>query len=116
MKSLFSKLFLALLTTLLTVGCAALKTTQASSSNAIQATIDLVSIEEDKVEITLVPPQIKTASTVFYLPQIVPGTYEYSNFGRFVEEIQAFDNKGNRMELISLDENSWEIVKPKKTG
>ena len=114
MKSLFSKLFLALLTTLLTVGCAALKTTRTSSSNAIQATIDLVSIEEDKVEITLVPPQIKTASTVFYLPQIVPGTYEYSNFGRFVEEIQAFDNKGNRMELISLDENSWEIVKPKK--
>lgn len=114
MKSLLSKSLLSLVAAVLFVGCAALRTSTTPTSNTIQANIDLVGIEDDKVEITITPPPMKVESTVFYIPQIVPGTYEYSNFGRFVEDVKAFDKKGNEMELISLDQNSWEIVKPKK--
>ena len=116
MKSLFTKTILTLVTATLVVSCAALRTTNKFISNDVQATIDLVNIEDDKVQITITPPAMDVKSTVFYLPQIVPGTYEYSNFGRFVENVQAFDKKGNPMELISLDVNSWEIVNPKKLG
>lgn len=114
MKSLFYKSFLSLTATVLFLGCASLRTSKNPASTSIQATIDLVEIKDDKVKVTLVPPALNVKSTVFYIPQIVPGTYEYSNFGRFVENVQAFDKKGNPMELISLDENSWEIVNPKK--
>ena len=97
MKSLLSKSLLSLVAAVLFVGCAALKTSSTPSSNVIQASIDLVGIEDDKVEITITPPPMKVESTVFYIPQIVPGTYEYSNFGRFVEDVKAFDKKGNEI-------------------
>ena len=116
MKSLLSKLLFAFTATALFVSCAALRGPNKFITKDIQASIDLVNIEDDKVQITITPPAMDVKSTVFYLPQIVPGTYEYSNFGRFVENVQAFDKKGKTMELISLDENSWEIVNPKKLG
>ena len=56
-----------------------------SVSKTIQANINLNSIKDDKVQITIIPPPITEKSTIFYIPQIVPGTYEYSNFGRFIE-------------------------------
>ena len=114
MKSLLSKSFLTLSAAILFVSCAALKTSKGPISTAIQASVDLVNMEDDKVQVTLIPPPIDAESTVFYIPQIVPGTYEYSNFGRFAENVQAFDRKGNVLEIISLDENSWEILNPKK--
>jgi hypothetical protein len=80
MKSLFTKTILTLVTATLVVSCAALRTTNKFISNDVQATIDLVNIEDDKVQITITPPAMDVKSTVFYLPQIVPGTYEYSNF------------------------------------
>ena len=114
MKCLLYKSFLTLIIAVSFMGCAALKTSKGIISNGIQVNIDLVNINDDKILITITPPYIDAESTVFYLPQIVPGTYEYSNFGRFIENVQAFDKKGNLIELISLDENSWEIINPKK--
>ena len=114
MKSFLNLITLVFLSSIVLSSCAALKTDTTLESNQIQAEIDLEAIADDKVKITITPPKIKAASTVFYMPQIVPGTYEYSNFGRFIENFQALDKKGNSLEVIPLDENSWEILNPKK--
>ena len=114
MKLIFSQFSLVLLSSSLLLSCAALKAPAPADTNSIQAEIDLISIVDDKVKITITPPAIKAASTVFYIPQIVPGTYEYSNFGRFIENFEALDKKGNPLEVIALDQNSWEILNPKK--
>ena len=114
MKSFLNQITLVFLSSIVLSSCAALKTDTTLESNQIQAEIDLEAIADDKVKITITPPKIKAASTVFYIPQIVPGTYEYSNFGRFIENFQALDKKGNSLEVIPLDENSWEIINPKK--
>lgn len=114
MKSFLNQITLVFLSSIVLSSCAALKTDTTLESNQIQAEIDLEAIADDKVKITITPPKIKAASTVFYMPQIVPGTYEYSNFGRFIENFQALDKKGNPLEVIPLDENSWEILNPKK--
>ena len=114
MKSFLNQITLVFLSSIVLSSCAALKTDTTLESNQIQVEIDLEAIADDKVKITITPPKIKAASTVFYMPQIVPGTYEYSNFGRFIENFQALDKKGNPLEVIPLDENSWEILNPKK--
>lgn len=114
MKSFLNQITLVFLSSIVLSSCAALKTDTTLESNQIQVEIDLEAIADDKVKITITPPKIKAASTVFYMPQIVPGTYEYSNFGRFIENFQALDKKGNPLEVIPLDENSWEIINPKK--
>ena len=114
MKPIISQFTLIFLSSTLLLSCAALKTNTTADNASIQAEIDLISIADDKVKITITPPAIKAASTVFYIPQIVPGTYEYSNFGRFIENFEALDKNGNPLEVIALDQNSWEILNPKK--
>ena len=110
MKSILFKFILNFSALILFISCASLRNSNLSTSKTIQANINLNSIKDDKVQITIIPPPITEKSTIFYIPQIVPGTYEYSNFGRFIENIQAFDKKGNLLKLISIDENSWEIL------
>ncbi len=114
MKNILSKSFFSLTAALLFVGCAALRTPKSPFADVIQTRIDLVDVQDDKVQISITPPQFKENTTVFYIPQIVPGTYEYSNFGRFAENVQAFDKKGNPLEIEKRDENSWEITQANK--
>ena len=109
-----SNLLLSLMLFFLFIGCAALKNKSSTKLNFIQATIDLVNVIDDKVQINLIPPVIDEDEIIFFIPQIVPGTYEYSNFGRFVENIKAFDSKNNLLEVTSIDENSWRISNAKK--
>lgn len=107
-------LFISLSASLLISGCAVFKKSTNNNPTAIQASIDLVNVNDDKVQISLSPLAINQEEIIFYIPQIVPGTYEYSNFGRFVENIKAFDKKGNPLILESLDQNSWKISNAKK--
>lgn len=114
MKSIFSKSLFALTVFFLLIGCAALKTARLKIPTPIFASIDLVNMLDDKVQITIKPGAFKTEETIFYIPQIVPGTYEYSNFGRFAENIQAFDEKGVSLTVTPIDQNSWKISNAKK--
>jgi len=109
-----SKFILSLSTSLFFMGCAALKQNSTSTPDYIKASLDLVNVEEDKVMVTLIPTAIDQEELVFYIPQIVPGTYEFSNFGRFIENFQAYDTQGNLLDFEPLDENSWKISNAKK--
>ena len=39
-----------------------------------QYTVDLTKTANDELTITLLTPKVKTASIIFYMPKIVPGT------------------------------------------
>lgn len=104
--------FLTFSITVAFVGCSSLKNINIPSE--IQAKIDLINVQEDQVFIEITPPKLNNTEIVFYIPQIVPGTYEYSNFGRFINRLQALDNKGKALEVTSIDENSWKITGAKK--
>jgi len=109
-----TKYFLALSTYILFLGCATLKNSSVDKPVNIKASINLVDVNDDKVQITISPTAVIQNEIIFYIPQIVPGTYEDSNFGRFVENLKAFDKKGNRLPVESLDKNSWKISNAKK--
>ena len=109
MKTYLSKFTLSVSLVVLLTGCAALKTNNSSSPILIEASIDLENVVDDKVKITISPSALASDEIIFYIPQIVPGTYEYSNFGRFAEDLKAFDSKGNSLTVTAIDLNSWEI-------
>ncbi|MCM8570451.1 peptidase M61 [Gramella jeungdoensis] len=75
----------------------------------VVATIDLVDVENDKVWVSVDPDRFTTETTTFYIPKTVPGTYSTDNYGKFSENFKALDYKGNEMEVIKLDDNSWQI-------
>jgi predicted metalloprotease with PDZ domain len=116
MKTFYTQFVASLSLVFLISGCAALQSNNSAKPLIIEASIDLINIQEDKVQITIAPTSLASDEIVFYIPQIVPGTYEYSNFGRFVEDFKAFDKKGNPLAVTALDQNSWKIAAAKKLG
>jgi predicted metalloprotease with PDZ domain len=75
----------------------------------VAVTIDLNTIKEDKVLVTVTAPEITTAEVVYNFPKIIPGTYSEDDYGKFIEDFKAFDKKGNALTVTKMDDNSWSI-------
>ena len=86
----------------------------ALADNVYRYFLDLTKVEDDKVYVQLLAPDIDEETTIFSLPKIIPGTYKIADYGRFVSEFKAFDKKGRELEVMQLDKNSWEIENAKK--
>ena len=99
--------------TFLLVACGS--STRVSKSNdlainsPIEAFIDLTSVTDDKVPVTIDPGIITQEKVTFRLPKVVQGTYTVSNFGSYIEGFKAFDYKGAEIPVSKLDDNSWTI-------
>lgn len=90
------------------------KTFAQQQGKIYQYFVDLNVVEEDRIKVELVCPKLKGSKATFYMPKIVPGTYSIYNFGRFVSNLQAFDNLGNLLAVKRVDVNTWEINNAKK--
>ncbi|MCG2611220.1 peptidase M61 [Flavobacterium sp. SM15] len=84
-----------------------------SAKNDVQVTIDLKNVTDDKVMVTIIPPSITTDNIIFHIPKTVPGTYSEDDYGRFIENVKAYDAKGNLLQVTQKDKNSWDISKAK---
>lgn len=80
----------------------------------IEVNINLIDIKNDKVLVSINAPSISTDTITYRLPKMVPGTYSNDNYGRYIEDLKAFDAKGKTLEVKKLDENSWSIANAKK--
>ncbi|NDI97544.1 peptidase M61 [Flavobacterium sp. LaA7.5] len=86
----------------------------AQKNDDVKVAIDLKTITNDKVTVTVTPPAFKTNSTTYFIPKIVPGTYSADNYGKFIENFKAYDKKGRALEVVKADDNSWKIDNAKK--
>lgn len=108
------KIFLAIVFATVLWSCKTPNITAAiSQKNEVQVSINLSEIKNDKVLVTVNPPSILTDKITYHLPKMVPGTYSEDNFGKYIEDLKAFDVKGNLLEIKKLDENSWSIANAK---
>ncbi|MES2893401.1 MAG: peptidase M61 [Bacteroidota bacterium] len=81
----------------------------AAAQNSYQYTVDLTKAADDKLTVNLVTPAIEKNEIKFYLPKIVPGTYMNSNFGKYVQSLEAFDKAGKRLPVQKAGDNGWTI-------
>jgi predicted metalloprotease with PDZ domain len=93
------------------------KTVNSVNSSAakeqVQVVINLDVITNDQVMVTVNAPSIKTDEITYHIPKTVPGTYSEDNYGRYIEDLKAYDTKGNLLAVKKLDVNSWSISKAK---
>jgi predicted metalloprotease with PDZ domain len=93
------------------------KTTSSSTASSVkeevQVNINLTDIKNDKVLVTVLSPKIKTDEITYHVPKTVPGTYSEDNFGKYIDDLKAFDKKGNPLNVKKTDENSWSISNAK---
>ena len=76
-------------------------------SNPITAQLDLVNLENDKVQVTINPGRFVNDTVVYRLPRVVQGTYAVSDFGRYIEGLKGIDYDGNELEPTKQDTNTW---------
>ena len=91
------------------LGCGATKSLPTAKETAVKAKIDLVNIEDDKVQVSLDPGSFSDEEVVFFIPATVPGTYSLDDYGQYVEGFKAFDYQGNEISFERIDSNSWRI-------
>ena len=72
-------------------------------------TIDLNQVKDDRLKVTVVFPRQNNSEIIYALPKIVPGTYSISDFGRYVDDFEAFDQNGKKLPVKRLNDNQWKI-------
>ena len=90
------------------MGCKSVPTTPPGEQPVV-ATIDLVNVLEDKVNVKIDPDRFTTETTSFFIPKTVPGTYSEDNYGEFIEDFRALDYSGKELPAEQVDKNSWRI-------
>lgn len=85
-----------------------------SKSAVYTYSVDLTNVQEDRLKVELIPPTITQQEITFSVPKTVPGIYGAMNFGRNLENIQAFDKNGAALIVEQLDTNNWKILDAKK--
>jgi len=74
--------------------------------------VDLTKVENDKIQVKLIPPAIAESEATFMFPAIVPGTYAIYNFGRFISDLKVMDKNGKEIAYTKPDENTYVIPAP----
>lgn len=83
--------------------------TIANEKSEVDVTIDLVNVKDDKVMVSILAPTFTSETATFNIPKIVPGTYSDDDYGKYIENVQAFDAKGNLLTVAKLNVNSFAI-------
>ena len=78
-----------------------------------QYTVDLASTSRDRVPVSLELNRPIEGVLAFQFPRTVPGTYAILDYGRFVKNIQAFDESG---EKLKIDKQAPNVFLIKGTG
>ncbi len=104
----------ALIISFLIISCKTANLANNDKTQDFQVGINLTEIKDDKVLVTIETPSITTNEINFNIPKMVPGTYSEDNYGKYIENLQAYDKKGNLLVVKKIDENTWTITNAKK--
>ncbi|MCL6460307.1 MAG: peptidase M61 [Flavobacterium micromati] len=109
------KIFLTLMVVSALCSCKPSGTATASKSKVetIDVAINLTEIKDDKVMVTVTAPKFSTEEVTYSMPKIVPGTYSEDDYGKYIDDFKAFDNKGIVLPTTKSDKNTW-IIKDAK--
>ncbi|MGB5982222.1 MAG: peptidase M61 [Nonlabens sp.] len=106
MKYIYS----AAMAVFLLASCSSLKQkNDLATQNPIETSMDLTTVVEDKLPVTINPGRFVTESVTYRLPRVVQGTYSVSDFGKYIDDLKAFDYKGNELMATKADDNTWTI-------
>jgi predicted metalloprotease with PDZ domain len=71
--------------------------------------IDLNKVENDRVTVTLTPPDFSSEEVEFLFPAMVPGTYEVYDFGRFISNFKVTGKNGVQPKVTKVNVNTYKI-------
>lgn len=84
-----------------------------SAPQVVKATIDLNTIQDDRVKVIMTPAKTTKDVITFQIPKTVPGTYSSDNYGKYIDELKAYDSKNKELVVEKTDDNTWKISNAK---
>lgn len=84
-----------------------------STKQQIEVTINLNDVKEDRVLVTVASPKINSNEVTYSIPKIIPGTYSVDDYGKYIDDLKAYDTKGNLLPVSKTDDNTWNIKNAK---
>jgi predicted metalloprotease with PDZ domain len=113
-RSLFYLRALVLVLIFVTLqGCASLGLIS-KKNNVIETYIDLNEIENDQLQVSLDPGPFPEGEVIFHMPSVIPGTYRFTDFGRFISNFKAFDKNNQLLDVVREGKNTWKIANGKQ--
>ena len=103
------KFLIVLLSGSFLAGCTATKSLVKAEDSKVYTEIDLVNIDQDRVQVTLDPGAFQKEQVQFFIPKTVPGTYSTDNYGQYIEDFRAYDYDGNELSVMKPEVNTWFI-------
>jgi predicted metalloprotease with PDZ domain len=79
---------------------------QQHTTQSIAIAVDLNNVKDDKVLVEVSTPIFSTNEITYHFAKIIPGTYAIADYGRFVEEVKAYDHVGNNLTIERKDVNT----------
>ncbi|WP_456441000.1 M61 family metallopeptidase [Psychroserpens sp.] len=107
MKHILSVTAMSIL--LFACGSTKIDTNDLASANPIVTAIDLTQIVDDKAPVTINPGRFNLDTVTYRMPRFIPGSYAIENFGKYIDDLKAFDYSGNTLLVNRLDDNTWQI-------
>ncbi len=83
------------------------------NTEPINVSIDLVNVVDDKVQVEILVNSLDVDSLSYFMPKIVPGTYQNNDFGKYIEDFKAYDFEGNLLAVQKKNDNQWAIDNPR---
>ncbi|WP_103071230.1 M61 family metallopeptidase [Aquimarina sediminis] len=112
-KTIKSLVFVVAICNLI-ISCKTTKPVKNTKPIIISATLNLVNVVDDKIKVEVKIKNLDQDTISYYLPKIVPGTYQNDNYGKYVEDFQAFDLQGNPIPVQKFNDNRWKIDNTKQ--
>lgn len=81
-----------------------------NNSDTVRIQINIKNIKHDRAQVTIYPVKTTRDTLIYNMPKIVPGTYSISNFGRFVNNVVAYDVSGDALPVMQIDTNRWAVA------
>lgn len=90
--------------------CGSSKVLLTAEKSPVMVSLDLVNIQEDRVMVSMDPGSFTSDRVSFFIPKTVPGTYSTDDYGKYIEDLKAFDYKGEELAVSKIDDNSWTVT------
>src|SRR5436190_4861074 len=81
----------------------------AGADNDYHYYVNLNKVNNDRLSITLAPPDIAQQEIEFMFPAMVPGTYEVYDFGRFISNFRATGKNGAEIKVTKVNVNTYKL-------
>ena len=81
----------------------------AIAQNKYEISADLVEVKRDRVGVIVKTPKISESTISWIMPAVIPGSYSRKDFGRFIVNFKAFDDKGKKLKVVKEGSNVFTI-------